>query len=137
MIHLHHLINYWAVLVSAVILWLLGALWYSPVLFGKHWAAIIGRPMGEKPKGVVRGMIASFVGDLFLAFVFAHIILWSHARPTFDGIHIGILLWVGFVAAPLYPQSIYEGRPVKYFLINSVYWLAGFLIMGALFTNWH
>ena len=136
MLHFHP-VNYWAVLVAAVILWLLGALWYSPVLFGKHWAAIIGRPMGEKPKGVVWGMIASFIGDLFLAFVFAHIILWRHTVSTFDGIHIAILMWVGFVAAPLYPQSIYEGRPVKYFLINSVYWLAGFVIIGILLTRWH
>lgn len=134
--HLHHAINYWAVLVSAVILWVLGALWYSPLMFAKPWVAIVGRQMGEKPKGVVRGMISSFIGDLFLAFVLAHIILWSHAASAFDGVHIGTLMWIGFVAAPLYPQSIYEGRPVKYFLINSVYWLVGLLIIAALLTIW-
>ena len=83
--HLHHLVNYRAILICAIILWIIGALWYSPPLFGKHWAAIVGRKTGEKPKGVVWGMIASFIGDFLLAFVLAHVILWSHADSGLDG----------------------------------------------------
>ena len=30
-------LNYWAVLVSAVASMTIGALWYSPILFGKIW----------------------------------------------------------------------------------------------------
>jgi len=30
-------INGWAVLIGTLVLWVLGALWYSPVLFGKIW----------------------------------------------------------------------------------------------------
>ena len=36
--HLHHF-NHWAVLVSALILWLLGAAWVCPILFAKPWMA--------------------------------------------------------------------------------------------------
>ena len=136
MLHVHHLINYWAVLVSAVILWVLGAVWFSPVLFAKPWIAIVGRKMGEKPKGVAWGMIASLIGDLLLAFVLAHIILWSHADSGIDGLHIGLLTWVGFIAATMYPNTIYEGRGAKYFLITGGYWLIGFLIIGALLASW-
>lgn len=135
--HLYHFVNYRAVLVSAVILWILGALWYSPALFAKPWVAIVGRKMGEKPKGVAWGMIASFIGDLFLAFVLAHVILWAHAGSVLDGLHIGLLTWLGFVAAVLYPQSIYEGRPAKYFMITGGYWLIGFLAIGAVLAVWH
>ena len=35
-------INLWAVLVSTVAFWALGALWYSPVLFGKRWQKEVG-----------------------------------------------------------------------------------------------
>lgn len=137
MIHLHHFVNLWAVLVSAVILWVLGALWFSPVLFAKPWVAIVGRKMGEQPKGVAWGMIASFCGDLFLAFVLAHVVMWAHVNSVGDGLHIGLLTWVGFVAAILYPQSIYEGRPAKYFMITGGYWLVGFLAIGTLLAVWH
>ena len=68
--HLHHQINHWAVLVSALILWFLGAAWYSPALFAKPWMAALGiTPDPSQKKGLIPGMIASFVGDFILAFV--------------------------------------------------------------------
>jgi hypothetical protein len=134
--HVHDL-NSVAIVVSAVIVWIIGALWYSPVLFAKPWVEIVGRQMGEKPKGVYRGMIGSLIGDLFLCFVLAHIIHWSGAEGWFGGAHIGLLMWAGFFVAVMYPQSIYEGRPLKYFLINSGYWLVSLVTAGALLGAWH
>jgi Protein of unknown function (DUF1761) len=135
--HLHHELNYVAILVCAVIVWMIGAAWYSPLLFAKPWVAIVGRQMGEKPKGVYRGMIGSLIGDIFLCFVLAHIIRWSGADSWVDGAHIGLLTWAGFFAATMYPQSIYEGRPIKYFAINAGYWLVSLLMVGAVLAIWH
>ena len=134
--HIHHSLNFWAILVSAVLLWFLGAVWYSPLLFAKPWVAIVGRKMGEKPKGIAWSMIASLIGDILLAFVLAHIVLWSHADSFLDGAHIGLITWIGFVAGPLYPQSRYEGRPFLYFGINSGYWLIGLAGAGGLLAVW-
>ena len=36
-------INYWAVLVAAVAYMILGAIWYSPILFGSAWMRLIGK----------------------------------------------------------------------------------------------
>lgn len=134
--HIHHQLNPWAILVSALLLWFLGALWYSPVLFAKPWIEIVGRKMGEKPKGVVKGMIGSFIGDLLLALVLSHLIVWADASTLGWGAVVGFIAWLGFFAAPNYPQSIYEGRPFKYFLINNGYWLIGLLAVGALLAVW-
>lgn len=83
---MHHLhFNPLAILVSAVFLWLLGAFWYSPLLFAEPWIAMVGRRMGEKPKGVVHGMIASLIGDLLVAFILAHFVSWSGG----DGLWLG------------------------------------------------
>jgi hypothetical protein len=140
--HFNPMSYIWQVLAGGAILWVLGALWYSPLLFAKPWVAIVGRKMGEQPKGVYWGMIASFLGDVFLAFVFLHILRWQHvlhphaAFTVLEGIHVGLLCWVGFIAAVQYPTTIYEGRPSKYFLINGGYWLIGFVALGALFAVW-
>jgi hypothetical protein len=67
-IHHPHHFNHWAVLVSALILWFLGACWYSPVLFAKPWMAALGIVPGHAKKGLATGMISSFIGDLFVAF---------------------------------------------------------------------
>ena len=133
--HVHNL-NFVAIAVCAIIVWMLGALWYSPVMFAKPWVAIVGRQMGEKPKGVYVGMIGSLIGDLFLCFVLAHIIDWAGVEGWMGGAHIGLLMWAGFNAAVMFPQSIYEGRPLKYFLINTGYWLLSLVIVGAILAIW-
>jgi hypothetical protein len=129
-------LNHVAIVVAAVIFWCLGAFWYSPVLFAKPWVEIVGRQMGEKPKGLVKGMISSFIGDLILAEVLAHVIVWSSALTWGRGVWIGFIVWLGFFLSPAYPQSIYEGRPFKYVAINGGYWLVGFLIVGGLLAVW-
>ncbi len=133
--HLHH-INPWAVLVSALILWLLGATWYSPALFAKPWMAALDIVPDGPKKGLAIGMIASFLGDLLIALVLLHVILWSGASNYPTGAFIGFLCWLGFFAATEFPQGIYEGRPVRLFAINTGYWLVGLLIIGGLLAVW-
>ena len=134
--HLHHL-NLLPVFVSAVILWVLGAAWYSPPLFAKPWMAALGiTPDPAKKKGLLVGMISSFVGDFILAFALLHIVMWSNAGSVHGGAFIGFLVWLGFFAAPSFPQGIYENRPFKLFLINNGYWLVGLLIVGILLAVW-
>jgi hypothetical protein len=132
---LHHL-NHWALIVSALILWLLGAAWYSPALFVKPCMKALGvTPDGEK-KGLAAGMISSLIGDLILSFVLWHFVTWAGATTWAGGAFIGFLCWLGFFAAPNFPQGIYERRPLSLFLINNCYWLVGLLIAGGLLSVW-
>lgn len=137
---MHHIfrdLNYVAIIVSAVILWLLGAVWYSPALFAKPWMAIIGiKKDAGKSSSMAAGMIASFICDLILAFILAHIVIWTQAATFGWGAMVGFIVWVGFIAAPNLPQGIYEGRPFKLFAINSGYWLVGLLIVGGVLAIW-
>lgn len=136
MLHIHHQLNHWAILVCAVFLWILGAFWYSPALFAKPWIAIVGRKMGEQPKGVVFGMVSSLIGDLLLALVLDHFIIWSQSSTFGAGALIGFICWVGFVLGPLFPQHIYEGRPRTYFAINGGYWFVGLIVAGGILAAW-
>lgn len=143
MIHLQTL-NYLAIVVSAVILWVLGAIWYSPALFAKPWMELLGIKKGEgKQSGLIMGMVSSFIGDLVLSFILAHIIIWANAfgfaTSAFgfaNGGVLGVLVWIGFIAAPNLPQGIYERRPFKLFAINGGYWLVGLFIVGGLLAAW-
>jgi hypothetical protein len=134
--HVHHMLNFWAILVTAIAFWVLGALWFSPLLFAKPWAAIVGRPMGEKPKGMVHGMISSFIGNLLLSLVMAHFIVWAGATSFGHGAFIGFLCWLGFIAGMLYSHRIYEGRPFAYFAIVAGYWLIGMSLTGGVLAIW-
>jgi Protein of unknown function (DUF1761) len=133
--HLHHM-NYWAVLVSGLILWFLGAAWYSPALFAKPWMAALGISPDHPKKGLALGMVSSLIGDLFVAFVLLHFILWSGASTYLMGAFVGFICWVGFFAAIQLPQGIYESRPFRLFAINGGYWFVGLLLIGGLLAVW-
>jgi uncharacterized protein DUF1761 len=134
--HLHNF-NHWAILVSAVILWLLGAVWYSPALFAKPWMAMVKLdPAQKNSKSMITGMISSFVLDIVLAFVLDHVVQWSGADTFGLGALVGFIMWLGFIAAPALPQGIYEGRPFKLFAINTGYMLIGLMILGGVLAVW-
>jgi hypothetical protein len=134
---MHHLhFNHLAVLVSAFYQWILGALWYS-LFFAKPWMALTGHVAGSRPKGAVVGMISSFVGGLILSFVLAHVVLWSGATTICQGAFIGFICWLGFIAAPLFAETIYEQRPYRLFALNTGYWLVALLGSGCLLAVWH
>jgi len=130
-------INHLAVIVCAIILWVLGAAWYSPVMFAKSWMKLIGitREPGKRD-GLLLGMTASFIGDIVTSFILANIIVWSNTKGFGPGAIIGILAWIGFIAAPNLPQGLYERRPFKLFAINSGYWLLGLFIVGGILGSW-
>jgi len=133
--HLHQF-NFPAILASAVALWVLGALWYSPVLFAKPWMAMVPVPAEGKKNTMIAGMISSFIGDIVLAFILAHFVIWAGAE-TFDrGAFIGFISWLGFIAAPGFPQGIYESRPFRLFAINTGYMLVGLIGIGGLLAVW-
>jgi hypothetical protein len=136
---MHHLhFNHLAVIVSALILWFLGATWYSPALFAKPWMAMLGiQKDAPNKKSLVPGMISSLICDLILSFILAHVILWSGVATFEGGALIGFICWIGFFAAPNLPQGIYENRPFKLFAINNGYWLVGLIIVGGLLAVWH
>jgi hypothetical protein len=92
-------------------------------------------PGGTK-KGLAIGMISSLMGDLLVAFVLLHFVLWSGPATYGTGAFVGFLCWLGFVAARLFPQGIYESRSMQLFAINSGYWFVGLLIVGGLLAVW-
>jgi hypothetical protein len=133
---MHLQFNLLAVLVSGVMMWLLGAIWYSPIAFGKKWAALVPGPQGDKKKTMMVGMIMSLVGDILLSFVLAHVIIWSGSREFGRGLFIGFVMWMGFFAATAIPQGVFEGRPFKLFAINQAYNLLGLMLIAGVLSAW-
>lgn len=127
-------VSYLAVLIATVIQWLLGALWYGYV-FKTRWMALVGIPEGEKPKNAWFGMATAFVANLILSFVLAHIISWANGRSFPDGVWLGALCWLGFMAPPTFTQHISEKRPAKLFAINAAYWLLAMMVAGGVLAN--
>ncbi len=86
--------NYWAVLVCAVVYWLLGGLWYD-LLFSKQWMALenMSAAQASYANAVwIWPFILTFLLNLLIAFVPGANFAWP---VTVGGIVVGLALgWV-------------------------------------------
>ena len=131
-------INYLAVVVAIVINMAAGALWYSPLLFAKHWMAANGlteesiREAGSATRGYVVAVIASIV----IAFAVALFAQASGADTPVEGLILGLAAGLGFVATTFAANYIFESRPLKLYLINAGYPVVSLALIGLLIGAW-
>lgn len=124
------------VVISAILQWLLGALWYG-LIFKKSWMKFVGFTEGEKPRYAIFGMCASLIACLLLSFVLAHIVGWVGSMTFTGGAKIAIICWLGFMAPPLFTQHIFENRRANLFAINASYWLLAMALGGGILAAFH
>lgn len=62
-------INWLAVVVGAVIAYVLGWLWYSPRLFGAKWAEGVGVSLEDQSAPPIAAMVTQAIGTFLLAWV--------------------------------------------------------------------
>lgn len=132
-------LNWLAVLVSTVAYFALGALWYSPQMFGKAWQRSMGweMPAGQRPNPAV------FVAPLITC-VIASIAVGALAESTGtdsfgEGIVLGLFAGIGISAAVLFVTAIFEPtKPSRmtWFGITAGYHLVGLLIASVILSTW-
>lgn len=125
--------NYFAVLLAAVSSFMLGGLWYSPMLFGRAWNAENG---GEKPAGHSAKVFGiSFLFSLVAATAFAS---WIGPAPALEtAVKAGALAGTGFVAASFGINYQFAQRSFKLWLIDGGYHAVQFIVFGLVLGLWH
>ncbi len=132
-------INYLAVFIAAIIYYAGGALWYSPVLFGKGWMGLIGlteEKLKEAQKGAWKSYLIAFIAALLISYGIARIEAYLNVITFGGGIHTGFWAWLCFVVTTMATNNSFAGRPFKLLLIDSGYHLYGFLVMGIMLAVW-
>jgi hypothetical protein len=145
---MHHFpaVNYLAVLVAAIVIFMLGGLWYSPLLFAKRWIALQGRTEEQmRADAAAANMpvlyISAFICSLIIAYMMAH--FFGHmadagamAPSAGHGALLGFGAWLGFAAPTSYATAIFSGTPRQKWLIDSGYNLVSFVLAGAILGAW-
>ena len=133
-------VNYLAVLVAAIASFLLGWLWHSPMLFGKMWMKLSNMDKKKidaaKKKGMGMPLFLQFVATVLMSYILAHFVSYTGAKTIVDGAILGIWVWLGFVATVMIGSVLWEGKPVKLFLINAGHVLVSLVVMGAILAVW-
>ena len=133
-------LNYLAVLVTAIAIFVLGGLWYSPALFAKRWIALQGRSQEEMKAAnhlpmAVMLLISFFCGLLVVLALAVLLHHYSHMDAA-KGAMIGALSWLGFQASTSFTTSLFSSRPTRLWFIDSGYNLVSAVMAGLILGGW-
>jgi hypothetical protein len=124
-------INHWAVLVCAVANLVVGALWYSPMLFYKVWMK--ENNFTEFNPLKTYGM--SFVLSLIISYNLAFFLGDDKTNASW-GATAGFLAGFGFSALIFAVVALFEQRSWRYILINGGYITIYFTLIGFIIGAW-
>lgn len=129
-------INYLHVIVAALAPMVIGALWYSPMLFSKPWAAAVGKKIEDMRANGSMGYAGSMIAALVLSFVMAHFLAYVGAITVADGLKTAFWAWLGFTATATLSDTLFAGRSFNLYVINNGYQLVSFLAVATILTAW-
>ncbi|MEK6281309.1 MAG: DUF1761 domain-containing protein [Acidobacteriota bacterium] len=129
-------INYLAVLVAALSTFILGGLWYSPMLFGKPWMRANNFTEADLQTFSKARMFGwSIVFSLVMALNLAMFLAGPATNATW-GMTAGALTGLGWVAMAIAIVGVFENKPWTYILINGGYMTVAFTVMGGIIGAW-
>ena len=135
-------VNFLAVVVASIASMAIGFVWYSPFAFGKTWMKLMGKSAkdmeaGKKKSNMPLMMGVNFISTLVMAYVLALFMLYSGSDWTpMQGAMAAFWAWLGFVATVTLSSVLWEGKPVKLYILNAAHYLVGMLVMGAIIAAW-
>lgn len=132
-------INLLAVLVAAIVAFILGFLFHGPIL-GKTWMRLANIKMTgkEKMSDMYGQMFWNFVANFITAYVLAIVYLFASNSPftngaTIDtGLMCGFWVWLGFLVTSTSIEVIWMGKSRTLWLFEVGCSLVVMLAMGAI-----
>lgn len=126
-------VNLLAVVVAAIASMALGAVWYSPSVFGKKWMQATGITMEkiqESHKEMWKMYLAAFVSTLVMSWVLARFMVGTEAM--WEALRIGFGLWLGFIATVTASNVIWGVKSKVLWKLENAYYLISLLMMSAI-----
>ena len=138
-------VNYLAILVAAIVIFILGGLWYSKILFAKRWIALQGRTEEQmKAQAASANMplmyLSAFVTAFLTAWVMAYLIAHMGAVTEINAGHgamFGVICWLGFMATITAAEVAFLKQPWGLWVINNIHNVIVQILMGAIVVGLH
>lgn len=128
-------ISFWPILAAGIANMIIGFMWYHPKAFGASWMRLanISPEMMERGKRRMPFTTAiAIAAAMLVAYVMNHFgIAWG-VYDWIGAIELAFWLWVGLVAPVMLGVVLWEGKPLKLFFINSLYWFVSLIVMAVI-----
>lgn len=129
-------LNIPAILAAAVIAFVLGGMWYSPMLFGKAWMQENDLSEDDLKQGSQARIFGfAFLWSLVMAFNLG-MFLNEPGTTASWGAAAGFLAGFGWVAMGVFIIGLFERRSTRYMLINAGYMVVTLTLMGLVIGLW-
>ncbi len=128
-------VNYLAVIVAAVAAMIIGFVWYAPQVFGKRWLQYLGKTqaeLGQPGPGFALAAVAALVNAWALALFSKNL----GGSSLTDGILLGVLAWLGFMATLTAAETVFLKKPWGLWLLNNAHNVIAQVVMAAIVTVW-
>jgi len=132
-------IRWLPVLVAAAAAFALGAVWYSPLLFGKAWLrvhAYSDEKIAQMRASAPRAYAVTFLCYIVMAAAMSILLFRVGVVSGLTGIKLGALLGIG-IAAPLgLTANLYSDAPLAAWGIDAAHQIALLTLMGLILAAW-
>ncbi|MCF8305417.1 MAG: DUF1761 domain-containing protein [Ignavibacteriales bacterium] len=129
-------INFLAVIAAAVSAFIIGGLWYSPVLFAKSWQKEAGLSDADiSNANMIKIFGTSFVLMLIITINMAY--FFGDQVDVTMGIFYGALTGIGWVVPSIGVLYLFSRKSFKLFLIDAGYQAISYTVIGAILGAWH
>lgn len=129
-------VNWLAVLTATILYFLLGALWYSPVLFANYWMKLrnISEEDIDSPNPVI--FLYSFILQFIAVASLALFITAMGIVQASQGAVVGFGAGAGILFTLAGTTGIFSDTPLKLHLIDNGYHVIGLTLAGLILGWW-
>ena len=128
------IVTLWPIVAAGVASVLIGWVWYHPRVFGTTWMRLanVTPEMAERGKKMMPlSVILSLCGSMLIAYVMNYVGIAFHIFDWVGAVfELALWCWLGFVVPTSLGTILWEQRPFKLYLINTLYWLVTFIAMA-------
>lgn len=137
-------VNLWAVAAASFGSFMLGWLWYSPVLFGQRWQ----KELGFTKEYIEQANMPLIFGSSFIMIVVQNFVLAAIIQGHYSalgmagqigavsGLLHGLLAGIGFIATSYATNMLYQRRGFTVWAIDSGYQVTYLALAGLVFAVW-
>ena len=134
------MVNYIAIIVATIIGYAIGALWYSPLLFGTQWMKLQGFTKRDmlraKQRGMAKAYILTFIAVLVMALVLSLLVEVFGNGNFWSGALVGFWVWLGFLATTQIGMVFWEDKPFSLYLLTTAHYLVTLVLAGGILAVW-
>ena len=122
-----------AIILAVVANMIIGALWYSPLLFANVWMKSLGKTREElHASNPTIGYGFTTLAGIITAIILSLVISLLDSVTVGGGALIGFLAGAGIASARELSPTFFEGRKYTLFFISAGYHIVSLTVMGAI-----